>query len=195
MSQVKKLQSGGGTPPTGRFRMNGLELVGLDALNGITPYLGENTARLVDAINDGMITGYNPANNSPYILDPNTGEDRTLEYLSAFKGISPTDSIPSRVAAATFNTLKHRATMDALKLKNVNMRPYTEKKEEIPVKKSRLRRGYGFFDYKDDNGTLTYRETPENIDREAVLQEFRKYIEGLADEGEDNINKNYDLGE
>ena len=185
MAQVKKLKKGGGV-----FEMNGRTLEGQDAIDRVTGHTGETTAGILRAIKNGLRTGYNPESNAPYVTDWE-GNDLTEEYLSASKKVSPDDSMARRVLGATFNSLGHRYARESLMLGDVDMTPAQKVETETP-NYTQLRRGSGFFNYTTDkDGKKTYIVGPENTDRESILQEGRKYLEMLADQGEDAVKKIY----
>jgi len=179
MSQVKKLQTGGNTP-TGKFRMNGREISGQTAIDRLSAvYSGlplderEMFTVAQKAIQDGNTAEYDPTNNTIRVFG-STGNDITRSYTNT--KASTEDSNLKRTWGAIFNNEAHRFKKSGEAMAMVDMSD-PKAVEEATAALMALRRGYGFFDYDDKDGTLTYRkEGPSNLDRMKIIDEFAEYI-------------------
>lgn len=112
MSQVKKLQSGGTTPPKGKFRMNGRELDGQTAIDRMSSLYGqmplderEMFTVAQRAILDGNIAEYDPTDNTIRVYDKNGNS-----LLNSYTDTKATtkDSGWKKFWDATLNTESHR---------------------------------------------------------------------------------------
>lgn len=193
MSQVKKLQSGGNTPPKGKFRMNGRELDGQTALDRMSALYGqmplderEMFTVAQRAILDGNIAEYDPTDNTIRVYDQN-GNSLVKNYTDSTASVK--DSGFRKFTDALLNTQNHRFKKSGRKFALMDM---TDPSEAVtPAELEALRRGSGWFVYdKGDNGKLVYRpDSPTNQQKLSILDSLYSTFPLYTDV--DSLKKKY----
>lgn len=193
MPQVKKLQSGGDTPPsiTGKFRIQGRELVGQAALDEVARLSGfadaedrEAYSVASRAIQDGRIVEYDPYKNQVYVWDEGNNNIFT-DYSDVDASFE--DSKGKRVLDALANNRANRFKRGAQYFARANMLGTPEKKSTSKQDKIKLEKGDGkWFYLKDD------KIDPNSLRNQNIKAQITKLQGYFTDSDKDTLNDRYD---